>query len=174
MEQLANSITSRLRPILDAVGTISYELTEAQYAENEVNNPWVQKLLYAVDTNVTWLQPVMTTNNYDSLVHFLIDFIVKRLEVIITQKRFNQLGGLQLDRDTRTLVGHFSSMTQRTVRDKFARLTQMATILNLEKVTEIEDYWGEMTWRFTPAEARRILGLRIDFKPEAIQIVRLG
>lgn len=177
LEQLANSLTPKLRPILDSVGTISYELTEAQYAENEVNNPWVQKLLHAVDTNVTWLQPMMTTNSYDSLVHLVIDFIVKRLEVIITQKRFNQLGGLQLDRDARTLVAHFSSMTQRTVRDKFARLSQMATILNLEKVVEILDYWGEnsgpMTWRLTPAEARRILSLRVDFKPEAIQALRL-
>eukprot|EP00250_Pteridium_aquilinum_P033733 c6169_g1_i1 orf=150-2504(+) len=177
LEQLANSLTPKLRPILDSVGTISYELTEAQYAENEVNNPWVQKLLYAVDTNVMWLQPMMTNNTYDSLVHLVIDFIVKRLEVIIAQKRFNQLGGLQLDRDARSLVAHFSSMTQRTVRDKFARLSQMATILNLEKVVEILDYWGEnsgpMTWRLTPAEARRILSLRVDFKPEAIQALRL-
>jgi hypothetical protein len=68
-------------------------------------------------------------------------------------------------------------MTQRTVRDKFARLTQMATILNLEKVSEILDYWGEnsgpMTWRLTPAEVRRILGLRVDFKPESIAALKL-
>lgn len=177
LEQLANCVTPRLRPILDAVGTISYELTEEQYTENEVNNPWVQKMLHAVEINVTWLQPVMTTNNYDSFVHLIVDFVVKRLEVIMTQKHFNQLGGLQLDRDVRALVGHFSGITQRTVRDKFARLTQMATILNLEKVSEILDYWGEnagpMTWRLTPAEARRILSLRVDFKPEAIQALRL-
>eukprot|EP01018_Ginkgo_biloba_P012353 Gb_28119 [translate_table: standard] len=177
LEQLASSITLRLRPILDAVATISYELSEVQYAENEINDPWVQKLLHAVELNATWLQPVMTTNNYDSFVHLIIDFIVKRLEVIMTQKRFNQLGGLQLDRDVRTLVGHFSSMTQRTVRDKFARLTQMATILNIEKVSEILDFWGEnsgpMTWRLTPAEVRRILSLRVDFKPEAIAALKL-
>ncbi|GJS63155.1 hypothetical protein Tco_0677719 [Tanacetum coccineum] len=75
------------------------------------------------------------------------------LEVIMMQKRFSQLGGLQLDQDVRALVSHFSGMTQRTVRDKFARSTQMATILNLEKVSEILDFWGEnagpMTWRLT-------------------------
>ncbi|GAU13708.1 hypothetical protein TSUD_348130 [Trifolium subterraneum] len=64
---------------------------------------------------------------------------------------FSQLGGLQLDREARALVSHFSIMIQRTVRDKFARLTQMATILNFEKVSEILDFWGEnsgpMTWR---------------------------
>ncbi|WVZ18787.1 hypothetical protein V8G54_006109 [Vigna mungo] len=177
IEQLVSTITPRIRPILDSVGTISYELSEAEYANNEVNDPWVQRLLHAVETNVAWLQPLMTANNYDTFVHLIIDFIVKRLEVIMMQKRFSQLGGLQLDRDARALVSHFSVMTQRTVRDKFARLTQMATILNLEKVSEILDFWGEnsgpMTWRLTPAEVRRVLGLRIDFKPEAIAAVKL-
>ncbi|KAF5953148.1 hypothetical protein HYC85_011092 [Camellia sinensis] len=177
MEQLVATVTPRIRPILDSVATISYELSEAEYADNEVNDPWVQRLLHSVETNVAWLQPLMTANNYDSFVHLVIDFIVKRLEVIMMQKRFSQLGGLQLDRDARALVSHFSSMTQRTVRDKFARLTQMATILNLEKVSEILDFWGEnsgpMTWRLTPAEVRRVLGLRVDFKPEAIAALKL-
>lgn len=177
MEQLVATVAPRVRPVLDNVATISYELSEAEYADNEVNDPWVQRLLHAVEANVAWLQPLMTTNNYDMFVHLIIDFIVKRLEVIMMQKRFSQLGGLQLDRDARALVSHFSSMTQRTVRDKFARLTQMATILNLEKVSEILDFWGEnsgpMTWRLTPAEVRRVLGLRIDFKPEAIAALRL-
>jgi len=175
--QLVSTITPRIRPVLDSVGPINYELSEAEYADNEVNDPWVQRLLHAVETNVAWLQPLMTTNNYDTFVHLIIDFIVKRLEVIMMQKRFSQLGGLQLDRDARALVSHFSVMTQRTVRDKFARLTQMATILNLEKVSEILDFWGEnsgpMTWRLTPAEVRRVLGLRVDFKPEAIAAVKL-
>ncbi|KAK7354864.1 hypothetical protein VNO80_20415 [Phaseolus coccineus] len=175
--QLVSTITPRIRPVLDSVGPISYELSEAEYADNEVNDPWVQRLLHAVETNVAWLQPLMTANNYDTFVHLIIDFIVKRLEVIMMQKRFSQLGGLQLDRDARALVSHFSVMTQRTVRDKFARLTQMATILNLEKVSEILDFWGEnsgpMTWRLTPAEVRRVLGLRVDFKPEAIAAVKL-
>ncbi|ESQ37795.1 hypothetical protein EUTSA_v10028369mg [Eutrema salsugineum] len=177
MEQLVATVTPRVRPVLDTVATISYELTETEYAENEVNDPWVQRLLHSVETNAAWLQPLMTSNNYDSFLHLIIDFIVKRLEVIMMQKRFSQLGGLQLDRDTRALVSHFSGMTQRTVRDKFARLTQMATILNLEKVSEILDFWGEnsgpMTWRLTPAEVRRVLGLRVEFKPESIAALKL-
>ncbi|KAI8016636.1 Conserved oligomeric Golgi complex subunit 4 [Camellia lanceoleosa] len=30
-----------------------------------------------------------------------------------------------------------------------------------------------MTWRLTPAEVRRVLGLRVDFKPEAIAALKL-
>lgn len=170
-------MTPRIRPVLDSVGTISYELTDAEYEENEMNDPWVQKLLHAVETNIVWLQSAMTSNNYDSLVHLIIDFIVKRLEVIMMQKKFSQLGGLQLDREVRALVNHFSEMTQRPVRDKFARLSQMTTILNFERVSEILDFWGEnaghMTWLLTPAEVRRVLGLRTDFKAEAIAALRL-
>ncbi|MBA0839355.1 hypothetical protein Goarm_005092 [Gossypium armourianum] len=177
MEQLVATVTPRIRPVLDSVATICYELSESEYADNEVNDPWVQRLLHAVEINVAWLQPLMTGNNYDAFVRLVLDFIVKRLEVIMMQKRFSQLGGLQLDRDTRALVSHFSGMTQKTVRDKFARLTQMATILNLEKVSEILDFWGEnsgpMTWRLTPAEVRRVLSLRVDFKPEAIAALKL-
>ncbi|XP_043812584.1 conserved oligomeric Golgi complex subunit 4 isoform X2 [Manihot esculenta] len=144
MEKLVLNVTPRIRPVLDnGVTTISYELSEAEYADNEVNIPSVQSLLHAIETNMSWLQPLMTSNNYDSFVHLVIDFIVKRLEVIMMQKMLNQLGGLQLDRDTRALVSHFSSMTGRTVRDKFARLTQIATILNLEKASEILNFWGE-------------------------------
>ncbi|GAB2233299.1 hypothetical protein Droror1_Dr00002519 [Drosera rotundifolia] len=124
MEQLASTVTPRIRTVLDTVATISYELSEADYAENELNDPWVQRAeaasCSAVETNAACLQPYMTTNNYDSFVHLIIDLIFKRLEVIMMQKRFSQLGGLQLDRDTRALVSHFAGMTQRTVRDKFA------------------------------------------------------
>ncbi|PKU78327.1 conserved oligomeric Golgi complex subunit 4 [Dendrobium catenatum] len=177
LEQLLASISPRIRPVLDSVATVSYELSDTEYEDNEVNDPWVQKLLHAIETNVAWLQPIMTSNNYDSFVHLVIDFTVKRLDVIMMQKRFSQLGGLQLDREVRALVNHFSEMSQRPVRDKFARLSQMTTILNFERVSEIMDFWGEnaghMTWLLTPADVRRVLGLRIDFKPEAIASLRL-
>lgn len=45
-----------------------------------------------------------------------------------------QLGGLQFDKELRSLVAYLTTVTTWTIRDKFARLTQMATILNLERV----------------------------------------
>lgn len=38
---------------------------------------------------------------------------------------FSQLGGLQLDRDIRSLVSAAGELTSKPVRDKFARLTQV-------------------------------------------------
>ncbi|KAI8025633.1 Conserved oligomeric Golgi complex subunit 4 [Camellia lanceoleosa] len=76
IEQLVATVTPRIRPLLDSVATISYDLSEAEYADNEVNDPCVQRLLHSVETNVAWLQPLMTANNYNSFVRLVIDFIL--------------------------------------------------------------------------------------------------
>lgn len=49
-----------------------------------------------------------------------------------------KLGGLQFDKELRSLVGYLTAITQWTVRDKFARLTQIATVLNMERVGLVE------------------------------------
>jgi hypothetical protein len=38
---------------------------------------------------------------------------------------FSQLGGLQLDKDVRSIVAAAGELTTKPVRDKFARLTQV-------------------------------------------------
>ena len=105
--------------------------------------------------------------------------VVSRLEVLLTKKSFNQLGGLQLDRDVRGLVSALSSgeMTSRTVRDKFARLNQLAVVLSLEAVDELMDYWaddsGHINWRLSAEEVKSVLLLRVDFEHESIQALSL-
>ena len=100
-----------------------------------------------------------------------------RLEALLWQRRFNALGALALDRDLRTLLGGLSGLTPRTVRDKFARLSQIASCVGLEAPEEVLDYWGDnagaLTWRLTPAEVRRALALRVDFRADAIATLRL-
>ena len=46
-----------------------------------------------------------------------------------------QLGGVQFDNNLRILIGYFSSLTEWAIRDKFSRLSQIGTILNLESVS---------------------------------------
>ena len=60
----------------------------------------------------------------------LLAQVVDRLEATVRVKTFNQLGGLQLDRDVRNLVSTLSGVTQRTVRDKFAVLNQASSMLH--------------------------------------------
>lgn len=61
--------------------------------------------------------------------------IIGRILIPFFLRIDTQLGGLQFDKELRSLVGYLTAVTQWTIRDKFARLTQIATVLNLEKVT---------------------------------------
>ena len=47
------------------------------------------------------------------------------------------LGGIQFDRELRSLVNFLTGVTSQTVRDRFARLQQISTVLNLEKPNEV-------------------------------------
>ncbi|KAK9830013.1 hypothetical protein WJX72_009198 [[Myrmecia] bisecta] len=177
LDHLATGIMPRLRPVLDAVASVSYELSEDEYGANEVEEGWVQQLLASLVTLLQWLQPLLTPTNFDALVAAVLEKVVDRLEAIMQLKHFNQLGGLQLDRDVRTLTSTMSEVTQRTVRDKFAKLSQMATILSLESAGEMLDYWGEnagpITWRLTEVQVREVLGQRRDFTREEIASLAL-
>lgn len=67
-----------------------------------------------------------------------------------------------MDKEVRALVSYLSKATSWSVRDKFARITQIATILNMERVSEISDYWGTspLPWRLTPNDVKKVMKLR--------------
>eukprot|EP00276_Gloeochaete_wittrockiana_P018336 CAMPEP_0184351130 /NCGR_PEP_ID=MMETSP1089-20130417/43417_1 /TAXON_ID=38269 ORGANISM="Gloeochaete wittrockiana, Strain SAG46.84" /NCGR_SAMPLE_ID=MMETSP1089 /ASSEMBLY_ACC=CAM_ASM_000445 /LENGTH=831 /DNA_ID=CAMNT_0026684379 /DNA_START=20 /DNA_END=2515 /DNA_ORIENTATION=+ len=179
MAELCNTVSARMRQQLDPVEMVSYRLDDAQYADNEINDPWVNSFIAGLDNVLKPYQSSLTPGNYDELLQMVMQNLAKQLENLIIQKnkRFNQLGGLQLDRELRALLTYFSDMTQRTVRDKFARLTQIASILNLEKVTDLLEFWGDnsgpVAWRLSAADVRKVLALRVDFSQRAIEQLKL-
>ena len=76
----------------------------------------------------------------------------------------------------RALSSFLTSVTTWTIRDKFARLSQMAALLNLETLGEVTEVGAGMgrEGRLSTGEVRTLLALRIDFKPEEIKKLRLS
>ena len=231
---------------MDEVSTVNFELTEAQYAANEVAESWVQRFLVAFMACLQFLSPIMAAGPYDAVVSNILDKVrerregelfrgpwrgppfsalgaqgpgpvrtspwrrgracggagrpgapfarksspekkktlrphcspstpptfpqvVDRVEALLRLKRFNQLGGLQLDRNIRDLVTSLADLTQRSVRDKFARLTQVATLLSCESMAEVQEFFGPdaantaYTWRLSDTQIREVLSQRHDF-----------
>lgn len=77
----------------------------------------------------------MSDRNYDALVSILATDVTSRLERAIKKCTFNRLGGLILDQEIRALGSYLTGATSWSIRDKMVRLTQIATLLNLEQVT---------------------------------------
>ena len=54
------------------------------------------------------------------------------------------------------------------MREKLTRLTQMSTLLNLEREAELAELWRDGGWQLSAAVARQVLSLRVDFRQDTI------
>eukprot|EP01113_Clastostelium_recurvatum_P041791 TRINITY_DN6696_c0_g1_i1.p1 TRINITY_DN6696_c0_g1~~TRINITY_DN6696_c0_g1_i1.p1 ORF type:complete len:751 (-),score=209.79 TRINITY_DN6696_c0_g1_i1:29-2281(-) len=178
MAQFSDSLVPRVRGLLDTFGAaqVTYDLTETDYRHNEINDPWAQHFINDVSIFLRPFATHLTATNYDYLVHLILATLVRRMEQMLMAKKVSQFGALQFDKDVRALLQYFSSITQRPVRDKFTRLSQMASLLSLERTDEVAEYYAEhqagAVWRLSQTEVRKVLALRTDFSPEAIARIK--
>uniref|UniRef100_A0A182P685 Conserved oligomeric Golgi complex subunit 4 n=1 Tax=Anopheles epiroticus TaxID=199890 RepID=A0A182P685_9DIPT len=175
-QQLRSSaIKPRLHPWVDQFLTHNHNLTEEELATYEASETFVQFLIVQIDGLLNSFKVALTPRNYDALVSIVTTEITSRMERAIKKTTFNRLGGLVLDQEIRALASFLTGATSWSVRDKLAKLLQMGTILNLESVSELPEYWesSSASWRLTANEARSILALRIDFKMEDIKKIKL-
>ncbi|XP_010878316.1 conserved oligomeric Golgi complex subunit 4 isoform X2 [Esox lucius] len=177
MELNTTAIKPQVKPWISSFLSISHNIEEEEFNEYEANDPWVQQLIVNLEQLMAEFKTGLSPVIYDTLTSLMTSLVSMEMEKTVLKCNFSRLGGLQFDKELRSLVAYLTTVTTWTIRDKFSRLTQMATILNLERVTEILDYWGPnsgpLTWRLTPAEVRQVLALRIDFRSEDIKRLRL-
>jgi hypothetical protein len=79
-----------------------------------------------------------TTQRYIILIllaNFFFFHIFMNSGEIITFSFSQQFGAEQFNRDLRVLTSYFSFNSKKSFKDKFSRLTQIAYLLNLEKVS---------------------------------------
>ncbi|ELK14586.1 Conserved oligomeric Golgi complex subunit 4 [Pteropus alecto] len=173
----STAIKPQAQPWINNFLSVSHNIEEEEFNDYEANDPWVQQFILNLQQQMAEFKASLSPVIYDSLTNLMTSFVAVELEKVVLKSTFNRLGGLQFDKELRSLIAYLTTVTTWTIRDKFARLSQMATILNLERVTEILDYWGTnsgpLTWRLTPVEVRQVLALRIDFRSEDIKRLRL-
>ncbi|XP_030749484.1 conserved oligomeric Golgi complex subunit 4 isoform X2 [Sitophilus oryzae] len=160
----STAIKPRINPWMDNFLNFSHQLTEDELSAYEAGESFAQTLIMNLETLLSSFKEILSSNNYDHFIQVLTVEVTQRFEKVIMKSQFNRLGGLILDKEVRSLAGYITSGTYWSVRDQFARLTQIATILNFDQVSEINDYWGNVdgsiTWRLTPTEIKSILYLR--------------
>ncbi|CAM2100812.1 conserved oligomeric Golgi complex subunit 4 isoform X2 [Lepidochelys kempii] len=173
----STAVKPQVKPWINLFLSVSHNIEEEEFNDYEANDPWVQQFIINLEQQMAEFKAGLSPVIYDSLSSLTTSLIATELEKVVLKSTFSRLGGLQFDKELRSLIAYLTTVTTWTIRDKFARLSQMATILNLERVTEILDYWGPnsgpLTWRLTPAEVRQVLALRIDFRSEDIKRLRL-
>lgn len=188
---LTGALVGQIGPQVDAATErANYIVTEAsQDIDDDDEDSFSGSVIRLIRLKVLSeaLSQRLTEGNWDALVRNSAEWVAGRAEAGLflvrpddqkKPKAFNALGALNADRDVRALSKFFTEKSRRaTVRDVFARLSQVALLLNLERPAEVYDIWGPnaggMTWRLTPAEVRRALLLRKDFSRDAIRALKL-
>eukprot|EP00667_Euglena_gracilis_P003126 EG_transcript_3136 len=183
LQKAAEIVQAQLR----ARGLAEFEqldYREAQLSSNEINDPWVVSALQAWEALLEPYHKGLNEHNFEELIKEAVNFVTHQLEALVMQKAYTQYGGLQLDKDVRALRNFFTEKTERPVRDKFTRLTHLATLLSVDKVSEVYDLWGSsglagggagnpLTWRLSSTEVKAVLALRVDFERTAIAALKL-
>lgn len=120
----------------DTAGSVQYNINEDEYQEAELQDAVRRR--FSKGWEVLVVEPYkdsMTTTLFGQLIVLSVDALVRPWEKMILNWRFTELGALRLDKDIRAVQLYLSSLTTFGVRDRFARLNQIATVLNLEGVS---------------------------------------
>lgn len=114
------------------------------------------------DGLIHW-QGALSRENYDKFSLSLVDFICVRMENIIFNCKFNQLGALILDKEIK-MIGHvflenFDSQSSRALN----KLAIYAEVLMLDTKLEFEQYCSMGGVEVSQEQISKLAKLRVDF-----------
>ncbi|XP_022696041.1 conserved oligomeric Golgi complex subunit 4-like isoform X1 [Varroa jacobsoni] len=176
----ASAVRPHIKAACDAFHTANHQLSEAEFAQLEADDglrPFIQQLVMNLDSLLNSFREVLTAKNHEQLVALVASEITQLLEKAALKTIYNRLGGMQLDKELRYLIGYLTKVASWSIRDRFSKLTQISLLLNIDSISEVEEICSanqsSLTWRLTPAEVRQALGLRTEFKSDEIKKLHL-
>lgn len=180
MRNMCKSLVApRVKSLADTFLQATYEVTEELLAGYDGTSPLMTAFMQGIYDLTQGFKGMLLANNLDMFVGIVAEEVTHNLERVVFQLKFTSLGAVQFDKDMRALIAQLTAASQWPVRDKFSKLTQIASLLNVDNVNDAVEYWGsaaagKMAWRLTPIEVRRVLGLRVEFKSDEINRLKLS
>ncbi|KAJ3558060.1 hypothetical protein NM688_g1138 [Phlebia brevispora] len=166
IEQLFNQL---LRPKLrmfipDVYKDVSYVLDDDSYAAAEYNDIVRKRFVKAWEGLVEGYKDVFTESNFRLFFGLALDVLVRPWEKFVMALKYSELGAVRFDRDLRAVTTYLSSQTAfGDVREKFLRLQQISTLLNLDSEEDVDEFYNGsgIAWKLNEAEARLVASLRV-------------
>ncbi|KAH8117158.1 COG4-domain-containing protein [Phellopilus nigrolimitatus] len=166
IDQLFNQlIRPRLRTlILDVYKDVSYVLDEDSYSVAEYQDLVRKRFLKTWESLTDEFKDSLTESSYRILFDLSIDVLVRPWEKHVMALKYSELGAIRFDRDIRAISTYLSSqVTFGDIREKFQRLQQISTLLNIDKDEDVDEFFSSsgIAWKLNTAEARAIARLKI-------------
>ncbi|KZT36993.1 COG4-domain-containing protein [Sistotremastrum suecicum HHB10207 ss-3] len=150
--------------VTDLYKDTSYSLTEDSYAVAEQQDVVRKRFIKGWEALTDGFQDTFTEFNYRHFFFLVVDVLVRPWEKQVLSMRYTELGAIRFDHDLRSAMTFLSSQTIfGDVREKFQRLQQISTLLNLDMEEDVDDFYSSSgtVWKLNANEARSIVNLRV-------------
>ncbi|KAG8893470.1 hypothetical protein FRB99_001920 [Tulasnella sp. 403] len=167
VEQLFNQLARpKLRSlVVEVYKDVSYLLEEDSYAAAEYQDTVRKRFVKAWDALVDGFKDTFTERNYRAFFSQAVEILVRPWEKHILSMKFTELGAIRFDRDLRSITTYLSNQTAFSdAREKFLRLQQISTILNLDLEEDPDEFYTSsgISWKLSQNEARIVASLRVS------------
>lgn len=155
----------RLRTQLsDCYKDASYTLDEDSYGEAEYADIVRKRFIKSWDQLMEPYREPFTAFNYSQIFMLSVGVLSRLWESQIRSMKFTELGGLRLDKDIRSVTAYLSNAQNGaigTVRDSFARLQQIGTLLSVETAEDAQELSTSTGWKLSQQDTNAFLSLRL-------------
>ncbi|KAJ7764494.1 COG4 transport protein-domain-containing protein [Mycena maculata] len=166
VEQLFNQLMRpKLRNLIqDVYKDVSYILDDDSYSIAEYSDVVRKRFIKAWEGLVDGYKDTFTESNYRLFFGLALDVLLRPWEKFMMGFKFTELGAIRFDRDLRAITTYLSSQTAfGDAREKFLRLQQLSTILNLDSEEDVDEFYNGsgITWKLSSQDARAIAALKL-------------
>jgi len=166
VEQIFNQLMRpKLRTLIsDVYKDISYALDDDAYSVAEYHDAVRKRFIKAWECLVDGYKDTFTESNYRLFFGLALDVLLRPWEKFVMGFKFTELGAIRFDRDLRSITTYLSSQTAfGDAREKFVRLQQISTLLNLDSEEDIDEFYNGsgIAWKLSAQEARVVAGLKV-------------
>ncbi|KAH7308363.1 COG4 transport protein-domain-containing protein [Rhizoctonia solani] len=154
-------VKPRLRSLIpDVYKDVTYVLDESSYSTAEHDDTVRKRFVKGWGEVVASYKDTLTEENYHAFFTLAVEAVVRPWEKYIMGMKFTELGAIRFDRDLRAIIGHLSVGG---ARDKFTRLQQVSTLLNLDAEEDPDEFYttSGIAWKLSASEARAVSALRL-------------
>ena len=174
-------IRPRLRPVLsDTFRDVDYSLTEENLADlalqndsdedlDSLNDIVARRFEHSWDAMMKPIQRLMTPKTFSKLLDTTAKYLAKVLEkrMWIFGGKMNILGASRMERDFSGIVGVVARGGKYAIRDVFARVTQVAMLVNME-----DEEWEALVEEERGGEEEMAWVLNMDERSKARALVQ--
>ncbi|CAA7270154.1 unnamed protein product [Cyclocybe aegerita] len=165
IEQLFNQL---LRPklrtfVLDIYKDITYVLDEEAYSSTDYQDLTRKRFMKVWESLVEGYKDTFSEGNYRLFIGLVLDVLLRPWEKYVMSLKYTELGAVRFDRDLRAIIAYLASQTTfGDIREKFVRLQQISTLLNLDTEEDVDEFYNGsgISWKIGPHEARAIASLK--------------